>query len=175
LTRKNQNYNRFISGGIFAMTITFERATADDAQEMFDIQHAAFRNDAVIYPGVPADGPSLFDSVARVIKKIEKDDYYKIVYEGQSIGGIVIDNRGEGHFHLDLIYLDPVYHGQGIGTQAMQFIERTYRAAKWTLHTPLYATRNHRFYENFGYVKIGEEHYPGISLILYEKRMDSQD
>ena len=153
------------------MIITFERATSNDAQDMFDIQHAAFRHNAVIYPDVPADDPSLFDSVTRVVQKIEKDDYYKIVHEGQNIGGLVIDDRGGGHFHLDLLYIDPAYHGHGIGSQAMQFIERTYSAKKWTLHTALYATRNQRFYEKLGYVKVQEEHYPGISLILYEKQL----
>jgi ribosomal protein S18 acetylase RimI-like enzyme len=153
------------------MTITFERATADDAQALMNVQIAAFHNDAVIYPGVAVDGPPGYDSIGSVLRKIEEDEYYKIVFEGQIIGGIVVYVQDDGHFHLDLIYIDPAYHGRGIGTQAIQFIEGIYAAQKWSLHTPLYATRNHHFYEKFGYVKVGEEHHDDIILIAYEKRI----
>ena len=75
--------------------------------------------------------------------------------------------------HLDLIYIDPAYHNLGIGTQAIQFLERTHPAERWTLHTPIWAVRNQHFYEKFGYVKVGEEVYPDITLIAYEKWMEA--
>ena len=154
------------------MTIAFERATPADAAALMKVQIAAFHNDAVIYPGIPLDGPPGYNDVETVLQKIDEALYYKILDESQIIGGIVIYDEGEGHFHLDLIYIDPTYHGRGVGTQAIQFIEQTYPAKKWTLHTPLYATRNHRFYEKFGYVNMGEEVHD-IVLIAYEKKIDS--
>ena len=155
------------------MTITFERATPDDAQALMAVQIAAFHDDARIYPGVEIGGPPGYDSIENVLTKIDQAEYYKILSDGRIVGGIVLYDEGEGHFHLDLLYVDPAYHSRGIGTQAMQFIEHTYPAKKWTLHTPLYATRNHHFYEKLGYVKVGEEEYD-IVLIAYEKQMDSQ-
>jgi GNAT superfamily N-acetyltransferase len=93
------------------------------------------------------------------------------VSEGQIIGGIVVFDYGEGHYHLDLIFIDPDYHNRGIGTQAMHFIQRTYPTAKkWSLDTPLYAVRNHHFYEKFGYVRVKEETVNGFSLVCYEKQ-----
>jgi GNAT superfamily N-acetyltransferase len=91
---------------------------------------------------------------------------------GQIIGGMVVFNQGHGHFHLDLLFIDPEYHNRGIGTRAMQFIEQTYPAAvQWSLDTPIWAIRNQHFYEKFGYVKVKEEELPGITLIGYEKRL----
>jgi GNAT superfamily N-acetyltransferase len=155
------------------MNITFEKANLDDAPSLMNIQIAAFHEDARIYPGVEIGGPPGYDSLENVLRKIAEDEYFKIVFEGQIIGGIVVFKHDEGHFHLDLIYIDPTYHNRGIGTQAMQFLEQTYAATKWTLHTPLYALRNQHFYEKFGYVKVGEDRDEDIVLIAYEKKIGS--
>ncbi len=153
------------------MNITFERATAVDAEALVKVQIRAFHNDTRIYPGVEIGGPPGYDSVESSLKKIGQDIFYKIVCEGRIIGGIVVFDMGQGHLHLDLIYLDPDYHNRGIGTRAMQFIEETYPATKWTLDTPAYAVRNQHFYEKFGYVKVSEQEHDGITLIAYEKQL----
>jgi len=154
------------------MDITFERATPEDAEALVRVQIAAFHNDAEIYPGVALGGPPGYDSVDSVFQMIAEDDYYKIIADGQIAGGIVVLDRGAGHMHLDVLYVDPAAHNRGIGTQAMHFIERTYPATKWTLDTPLYATRNHHFYEKFGYVRVGEHPADDIILIAYEKYIE---
>ena len=151
------------------MHISIEPATPADAEHLVAVQIAAFHHDAEIYPGVAIGGPPGYDSIDNLLQKIEEGDYYKIVVDGQIIGGIAVFDLGAGHFHLDLLYIDPAYHNRGIGTQAMHFIERTYHAMKWTLHTPGYAIRNQHFYEKFGYVKIGEEEFPDLTLLAYEK------
>jgi GNAT superfamily N-acetyltransferase len=155
------------------MEITFERATLTDAQALTNAQIRAFHNDAVIYPGAKVDGPPGYDSVDETLKDIAKYPYYKILCDGQIVGGIIIFDRGGGHLHLDRIYIDPDYHNRGIGSQAMQFIEAEHPAPLWTLDTPAYAVRNHHFYEKFGYVKVGEkeESVGGLILICYEKRI----
>jgi ribosomal protein S18 acetylase RimI-like enzyme len=152
------------------LNILFEPARPADAEALVKIQVAAFHNDALIYPGVEIGGPPGYDAVESVLKKIDEDDYFKVVVDGQIVGGIVVFDMGRGHFHLDLIYLDPEYHDRGIGTQAMQFIEQQYDAPLWTVDTPAYAVRNQHFYEKFGYVKVGEVEEPGgILLFSYEK------
>ena len=92
-----------------------------------------------------------------------------MVDAGQIIGGFVVFDRGQGHVHVDLIFIDPVYHNRGIGTRAMQFLEQTYSATRWTLNTPTWAIRNQHFYEKLGYVKVKEETHPDIILFWYEK------
>lgn len=152
------------------MSIIIETATPADAEHLLQVQIAAFHHDAVIYPSVEIGGPPGYDSIESVLEKMKEAIYYKIVSEGEIVGGIVIYDMGDGHFHLDLIYIHPEYHNRGIGTQAMRFIEKTHPGTKWSLHTPTYALRNQHFYEKFGYVKVGEEAYPDITLIAYEKQ-----
>ena len=154
------------------MTIAFERATVADAEAIVKVQIAAFHSDALLHPGVEVGGPPGYDFVDEMRKKIEEDDCYKMTDAGQIIGGMVVVDQGQGHFHLDLIFIDPAYHNRGIGTQALQFIEQSYPAIKWTLNTPTWAICNQHFYEKFGYVKVGEEEYPTITLITYEKQFE---
>jgi ribosomal protein S18 acetylase RimI-like enzyme len=153
------------------MTITFEPPTPDDAQSLTEAQVRAFHHDSVLYPEVELGGPPGYDSVEQTLADMSKYLCHKILYDGQIVGGIVVFDRGEGHYHLDRIYIDPAYQNHGIGTQAMRFIEATYPARRWTLDTPTWAVRNQHFYEKFGYVKVGEREEEGgnIILIMYEK------
>lgn len=151
------------------MTISIERATEADVEALVQVQVAAFHDDARLYPGVEIGGPPGYDSVEAQLKKIREDEYYKIIMDGKIVGGIVIFDMGEDHYHLDLLFVDPAYHNRGIGTYAMQFIEAEYAATRWTLDTPQYAVRNQHFYEKFGYVKVGERPEDDIVLIKYEK------
>jgi ribosomal protein S18 acetylase RimI-like enzyme len=150
------------------MNLTFERATDDDAEALVKVEIAAFHHDNVLY-GVPLDGPPGYDSVDTALTKMRESDYYKIVLDGQIIGGMTVYDQGERHFHLDLIYINPAHHDRGIGSRAMSFLDQTYPAKKWSLDTPAYAIRNQHFYEKFGYVKVGETEYPGITLFAYER------
>ena len=154
-----------------SVDVSFERATVADAEALVAVQVAAFHSDAVAYPGVEIGGAPGYDSVEDAVAKIARHLYYKIVREGRIVGGIVVFDRGGGHCHLDLIYLDPGLHGRGIGTEAMRFLERTHRATRWTLDTPSYAVRNQHFYEKLGYAKVGESAHADVTLFAYEKRV----
>jgi GNAT superfamily N-acetyltransferase len=153
------------------MNVSFERATPADAESLVAVQVAAFHSDALAYPGVEVGGPPGYDSVDDALAKIARHPYYKILAEGRVIGGIVVFDRGNDTCHLDLIYLDPEHHDQGIGTQAIHFVERSHPATTWTLDTPSYALRNHHFYEKLGYVKVGQTEHPDITLFAYEKHI----
>lgn len=153
------------------MDITIVRAVPEDAETLVPIQILAFHNDARIYPDVAEDGPPGYDSVAHMTQRIAEDVTYKIVADGQCVGGIILFQEGEGHWHLDVLFVHPDYHRRGIGKQALQFIEKAHPATRWTLHTPLYATYNHRFYEQAGYVNVGEEMFGDFPVIAYEKKM----
>ena len=153
------------------MTIAFERATLADAEGMLAAQIAAFEYDSVLYPGVELGGPPQYDSLEFMRQQIQQDDCYTMVEAGQIIGGIVVFNIGQGHVHIDRIFIAPAHQNRGIGTLAMEFLEQTYAATRWTLDTPTWAVRNQHFYEKLGYVKVKEETFPDITLIGYEKRI----
>lgn len=152
------------------MNITFERATPADAEALVQAQIAAFHHDTVLY-GVELGGPPGYDSVADAIEKMQDALYYAIRLDGVIVGGIVVFEHDANDHHLDLIYLAPDYHGLGIGSQAMHFIEQAHPAARWTLDTPSWASRNQHFYEKFGYIKVGEHEADGLILFAYEKHI----
>jgi GNAT superfamily N-acetyltransferase len=149
--------------------VVFKRAELHDAEALVRVAVAAFHQDAILYPGIDLGGPPGYDSAAVMRRKIAEDECYKIVEGERIIGGIVVFVRGNGHYHLDLIFISPDYHNRGIGTQALQFIEDTYSATQWTLDTPTWAIRNIHFYEKLGYVKVGEFEDDDTTLIAYEK------
>ncbi len=156
------------------MDVTIDRAVPADAPALTAAAVAAFHDDARLY-GVPLGGPPGYDLVDHMLALIEDadTDCYKIAHEGQIVGGITVYKMGDGHFHLDMLFVQPDYHNRGVGTQVMQFVEQTYPARKWSLDTPAYAVRNQHFYEKFGYVKVNEfmpEDDP-ILLFAYEKQV----
>lgn len=154
------------------MTISIERARVDDAEKLVKAQIAAFHHDSVLYPEVEVGGPPGYQSVDVMREKITDDETYTIKEDDVIIGGIVLFAKEDGHYHLDLIFIDPAHHDRGIGTQAMHFLEATYPAKVWTLDTPKWAIRNQHFYEKFGYVKQREfVEEDGTTLIAYEKRV----
>jgi GNAT superfamily N-acetyltransferase len=151
------------------MDITFEVPTVADAKDLVAVQVRAFHDDARLYPGVEIGGPPGYDSLESMIEDIQKYLCHKIVHQGKVIGGIVVFDWGDGHYHLDRLFVEPSYHNKGVGTQSMQFLEATYSARLWTLDTPVYATRNQHFYEKMGYVKTGTKDSDDVPLVSYKK------
>lgn len=153
------------------MRIDFERAAPADAKDLVTVQIAAFHDDARLYPGVEIGGPPGYDSVEATLAKIARGEIHKVSLDDEIIGGITVIDQGAGHFHLDVLAIDPAHHNKGFGTHAMGFIERTFPASLLTLDTPTFATRNQHFYEKLGFVRVGETVFPDITLIQYEKRL----
>ena len=154
------------------MELTFLRATDADAETLVAAQIASFHHDAVLYPGVEAGGPPGYDSLAFMQRMMAGGDVYAIRADGVIVGGIGVFDEGSGHYHLGVIFLDPDHQNRGIGTRAMHFLEATYPDwHRWTLDTPQYAIRNHHFYEKLGYVRVGIDVQPDITLYIYEKRL----
>ena len=109
-----------------------------------------------------------------MLAKIARGECHKVSLDGEIIGGITVIDQGTGHFHLDVLVIDPAHHNKGFGTQAMGFIERPFLSPSghWTLR-PLQLANQH-FYERLGFVRVGETEFPDITLIQYEKRLTSK-
>lgn len=152
------------------MNVTIARSTDDEAEELVQVQVKSFNSDAVFYPGVGEGGPPGYESVDLMRRKIAEDISYTIRIDGKIAGGMMLFEKGTGHLHLDVIFVDPEMHGKGIGSQAMAYLIAAYPGVRWTLDTPVYAVRNHHFYEKFGFVRTGESVEPdGFALYAYEK------
>lgn len=155
------------------MAITFERATLNDVPALVEVQTRCFDDDSRRFAGQEGGGPPGYDSAQWQIQMFRQASaYLKIVEDGRIIGGIIIFRVGRDphgtHYEVGRIYLDPDCQNRGIGTLAMRHIEEAFpKVKRWTLGTPVWATRNHHFYEKVGYKRVrqdGEE-------IRYEKRM----
>ena len=149
------------------------KASAGDAETLARVQARAFAEDAEQY----GEGPPGYDSVAWQIEAMEQSAYYAILFGDRIVGGILVNDKGDGHYYVHRLFVDPDFHNQGAASQALAFIEQTFPAKVLTLHTPYQSYGNQRFYEKRGYMKIGEERLDGPNLsegfvlFLYEKRM----
>ena len=159
--------------GEVTLNIGIERSRIEEAEALVRVQIESFHSDAVFYPDVEAGGPPGYDSVDLMQRKITEDIAYTIHADGEIVGGLMLFEKEPGHLHLDVIFVDPALHSKGIGSTAMAFLLDTYPGVRWTLDTPVYALRNHHFYEKFGYVRVGKRTEPdGFELYAYERPAD---
>ena len=89
-------------------------------------------------------------SRATIEKSIDEGTAYRIRDNGRIVGGlvVVIDEKTQRN-HLDLLFVDPCAHSQGIGLAAWREVERLYpETAVWETCTPYFETRNIHFYIN---------------------------
>jgi GNAT superfamily N-acetyltransferase len=156
--------------------VTFEKATPADATALTAVQTRTFDDDSRRFTAQLSGGPPGYDEIDWQLQMMGLGHYYKIVADERLIGGLIVFDQGGGHYELGRIYIDPAYQNQGLGGQAMQFIEQTFpQARQWTLDTPSWAVRNQHFYEKWGYAKVQEEAIaPGFTLFFYEKHLGGQ-
>ncbi len=135
-----------------ALTVTLAPASLPDAEGLTEISTRAFHSD--ITCGAPTkSGPPGYDSPAWQRAMMgQATAYLKILVNDEMVGGAIIFNQGHGNFYLGRIFVDPAYHGQGVGTQAMVLLQAYFPAArKWKLETPTWNSRTTNFYQKLGF------------------------
>ena len=142
--------------------IRFREARIQDAKALALASWKAFDND--IHYGAPGKGgPPGYKSDRWQSRMMRLGKYYKIMDDYRIIGGLIVFDKGNGHYELGRIFIHPDYQNQGIGAQAIQFMEKTFPKAKmWTLGTPRWNHRTQHFYEKMGYVMIGADGHDGV-------------
>jgi len=150
------------------------KATSKDAARLTEIQTRTFEDDNKLKPpGSSMEGPPGYNSADWNAGWIAKVPYYKILFEGQIVGGIIVFDMGQGHYELGRIFVDRDFQNRGIGQWAVGLMFAAFpEAEKWTGGTPSWAIRNQHFYEKVGFVKTSEtEINPdlGWSGVEYEK------
>ena len=96
-------------------------------------------------------------------QSIEEGEAYRIMQDGQPVGGAVIkvdEDRGD----LELLFVSPKVHSRGIGYAAWCAIEKLHPEVKvWETVTPYFENRNIYFYVNrcgFHIVEFFNSHHP---------------
>lgn len=155
--------------------VKIEKAILEDVEKLTEIQTRTFDDDNKLKPpGCSMEGPPGYDSVDWNARWIAKTPYYKILFDGQIVGGIIVFDMGKGHYELGRMYVDPDFQNRGIGQWAVGLVFDDFpEAEKWTLGTPSWAIRNRHFYEKMGFIRVGETEVDpnlGWSGVEYEKR-----
>ena len=134
----------------------FVKALESDAKILVEIQKRAFLVDVDIC----GEGPPGYDSVDYQMQIMNSHIYYKILKGDSIIGGFYILPLGKGLYDIIRLFIDTTYQGKGIGSRALQFIETMFNDLKiLELEASDFRKDNHIFYENRGYIKIGEVKY----------------
>ena len=108
---------------------------------------------------------------------IDGGEAYRIMMDGQPVGGVVIKadgNRGE----LELLFVSPRAHNKGIGYAAWREVEKLHpEVTVWETVTPYFEKRNIHFYVNrcgFHIVEFFNSHYPDPDDPDAGKELDDQ-
>lgn len=154
------------------MEIVFERATAEDVPMLIEVQNQAFHDDYMLY----RDCPSYMESEAAMADHVRNLIVYKILADQEIVGDVILRRRENSSYYLRVISVTPKYWNHGIGSLAIEFIEKQHPdAIEWDLITPHKDFRNHHFYEKMGYKKIREiPHSELLTLWQYQKVVSSK-
>lgn len=96
-------------------------------------------------------------------QSIDAGEAYRIVLDGEAVGGVVIRVEGE-RGELELLFVSPRIHSRGVGYAAWRAVEQLHPEVKvWGTVTPYFERRNIHFYVNrcgFHIVEFFNRHHP---------------
>ena len=102
-------------------------------------------------------------SRATIEASIDGGEAYRIVCEGEKVGGVVIKTEG-ARGDLDLLFVSPRVHSRGVGYAAWCAVEKLHpEVTVWETVTPYFEKRNIHFYVNrcgFHIVEFYNSHHP---------------
>jgi GNAT superfamily N-acetyltransferase len=152
--------------------IALRPARPKEAAALAAISRRAFDSDLALGLAPGPGGPPGYTSPDWQAQMMRAGRYHAVTVDGSLAGGAIVFDKGPGHYELGRLFLDPEWHGQGIGKQAMALLFAAYpQAFRWTLDTPTWNRRTRAFYEGLGFVVVGELRHPGgPDLVLYERR-----
>ena len=108
---------------------------------------------------------------------IDSGEAYRIMQNGQPVGGVVIRVEGD-RGDLELLFVSPRVHSKGIGFAAWCAIEKLHPEVRvWETVTPYFEKRNIHFYVNrcgFHIVEFFNSHHPDPNDPDMAEQMDEQ-
>ncbi len=151
------------------MNLLFEKAGEDDAAQLIKVLNQSFYNDFIFFGECPGYGVTLEDMKQRIRNSIQ----YKILADHNIVGNISVRTPDNGRYWLGCLAIIPEFQNRGIGSKAIQFIEKEFPdAISWGLDTPVQKAGNCHFYEKAGYIGIEDRvHSEKVTLRIYEKKM----
>ena len=137
--------------GLCNPKVTLSPLQADDREQFILDNQEAFKYGATEEFGMRDDH---FEEEGEIISRatieqaIDGGKAYRIVVDGQKVGGLVL--RVEGHYgELELFFVSPKAHSKGIGYAAWCVVEQMHPEVRiWETCTPYFEKRNIHFYVN---------------------------
>jgi len=157
----NKWYNlveKYRSGDLKMSITTIEKAVLNDAERLTVIMKKTFDEEANRW--LPSNQPICDDniqppnyhSIEMTKYSIRELEFYKVMYDGEVVGGIILTLAGKRYARIDRIFVEPDYQGKGIGSKVIVLIEALYPSiTNWDLETSSRQINNHFFYEKNGY------------------------
>ena len=94
---------------------------------------------------------------------IDGGEAYRIILDGEKVGGVIIRTDGE-RGDLDILFVSPRIHSKGVGYAAWRAVEKLHpEVTVWETVTPYFEQRNIHFYVNrcgFHIVEFYNSHHP---------------
>lgn len=153
------------------VVICITRAVESDCEALACVANSVFSMDSKINGPLP-DGVA--DPEAHK-SYIQMSNYYKILNNGELVGGLCLIKEAPKHVEVGIIFLEPEMQDQGIGRDVLCVMEEVYsNITQWTLDTGYQDYRNQHFYEKLDYNRVGttEPEENGYYKILYQKIID---
>jgi RimJ/RimL family protein N-acetyltransferase len=150
--------------------LLFKKVQDEDISELTNISIKSFHSDYDYGAPSKFGGPPGYDSDQFHKQMIKKSKaFYKILINDKIIGGFFIFDKGNAHYYLGRIFIDPEHHKNGYGTKSINYLFSTYpNIKKWTLETPPWNSRTKKFYLQLGFNIVKETKED----IFFEKIMD---
>lgn len=160
--------------------ITLVPLTQDDRERFIRDNQEAFKYGALEEFGRRDDHFEEGDEIisqATIEASIDGGEAYRIMRDGQPVGGVVVKVAGQ-RGELELLFVAPRAHNQGIGQAAWRAVERLHpEVAVWETVTPYFEKRNIHFYVNrcgFHIVEFFNRHHPDPHDPEASQTMDEQ-
>ena len=131
--------------------ITLCPLTPDDRDAFIRDNQVAFKYGAMEEFGLRDDH---FEEDGEIISRktiersIDRGAAYRILRDGEKVGGLILKIDGT-HGELEILFVTPAAHSQGVGYAAWRAVEAMHPEVKlWETCTPYFETRNIHFYVN---------------------------
>ncbi len=146
--------------------ITLAPLTLDDREQFIRDNQEAFNYGALEEFGrrdAHFEEPGEIISRETIETSIDGGESYRIVMDGEKVGGVIVKVDGE-RGDLDILFVSPRIHSKGVGYAAWCAVEKLHpEVTVWETVTPYFEQRNIHFYVNrcgFHIVEFYNSHHP---------------
>ncbi len=148
--------------------MTILDATADDLQEILDLQYLAYQSEAALFGN--KDIPPLKETLEELKEEFRNGVILKMVSDGKIIGSVRAHEEN-GTVYIGKLMVHPDHRCRGYGSMLLSGIEKRMPAGRYELFTSTRSEENIRLYQKAGYEIFGTKKIDDeLTFVYMEKR-----